>query len=52
MDTSQIGSNLLTIAILGGLVIVVYLKWTKKTFKDLIWDLREAFSEPPEQVLP
>jgi len=52
MDTSNIGANLLTIFILGSLILIVYLKWTKKTLKDFIWELREAFAEPPERVLP
>jgi hypothetical protein len=38
-------NNLLVISILGGMVIIIYLKLTKKTLLDLIRELRMGFSE-------
>ncbi len=41
---SNLMNNLIVFFILGSLVVIVYLKITKKTLKDLILDVRGGFS--------
>jgi len=44
---SDVWSNLLTVAIILSLIIIAYLKISKKTFKDLIIDIK-AISSPSD----
>jgi hypothetical protein len=43
-------SDLLTIGILLGLLIIVYSKMSEKTLGDMIRDIREAFSDNTEEI--
>lgn len=43
-------SNLLTIAILGGLALIVYLKYTRQTLGDLFREIRDFMREGKEEV--
>ena len=42
--------NVLTVGILGSLVLIVYLKYTKKTFGELIREIRDFFREKPVEL--
>jgi len=41
--------NLLTVAILLGLALMIYSRLSRKTLKEIILEIREAFSVPIEQ---
>lgn len=43
-------SNLLTIGILGGLFLMIYLKYTDKTLVEFIQEMREVIYGPVEEV--
>lgn len=46
--TETLFQNLLTIFILFSLFIILYLKMAKKTFPELIREIREVLSESPQ----
>lgn len=50
MSAENLFSNLLTIAILLGLVIIVYAKMAKKTLVDIVRDIRDIGADRAEAV--
>lgn len=47
----ELFQTILTIAILFSLMVIIYLKITKKTISEFIIDLRESFSNKAEEII-